>query len=142
MPRVNAPAEEAGVATVVPPRGNERVLVVEDDRRVRTSVLTQLRSLGYTVTEASGAPAALERLGGGETFDLMLTDVIMPGMDGSGLAKITAERWPGMKVLFMSGYSENAARNHERVAPDAHVLSKPFRKIDLAMRVREVLDGG
>jgi CheY-like chemotaxis protein len=100
-----------------------------------------LRSLGYVAAEAAGPLAALARLGSGETFDLMLTDVIMPGMDGPQLADAVAERVPDLKVIFMSGYSENAARNHDRVAPGANVLSKPFRKIDLASRVRQVLDG-
>ncbi len=140
MPRSNAPAEQTGAAAAVPPRGSERILVVEDDLQVRTAVIAQLRSLGYSVTEAAGAQPALELLGNGAGFDLILTDVIMPGMDGPQLAQSVSTHWPDLKIIFMSGYSQNAARNHDRVAPDAHLLSKPFRKIDLATRVREVLD--
>jgi YesN/AraC family two-component response regulator len=70
----------------------------------------------------------------------MLTDVIMPGMGGPELAGAAAERRPGLKVIFMSGYSENAAKNHGRLDPGAHILSKPFRKIDLAKRIRQIID--
>ncbi|HTR84399.1 MAG TPA: MASE4 domain-containing protein [Reyranella sp.] len=141
LPRCDAPVEAAARETPVLPRGEERILLVEDDGQVRSAVLSQLRSLGYQVTEAHGGPTALKLLEGGATFDLMLTDVIMPGLDGSELAKIAAQRWPGLRVLFMSGYSENAAVNHGRVASGAHILSKPFRKIDLAVKIRELLDG-
>ena len=141
MPRTDAAAGEAALPAPVPPRGDERILMVEDDDQVRTAILGQLRSLGYTVREAASAQQAIERLESGERFDLMLTDVIMPGIDGPSLVKKVGERWPGLKVVFMSGYSENAARNHGKVAADAHVLSKPFRKIDLALRVREALGG-
>jgi DNA-binding response OmpR family regulator len=65
----------------------------------------------------------------------------MPGIGGAQLAEEIVRGWPAVRVLFMSGYSENAAVIHGRVAPGARVLSKPFRKIDLANRVREVLDG-
>jgi PAS domain S-box-containing protein len=140
MPRSSAPVEEAGAVAAAPPRGSERILVVEDDRQVRAAVVAQLLSLGYEVTEAAGAQPALECLEGGAAFDLILTDVIMPGMDGPQFARSVSTLWPGLNILFMSGYSQNAARNHDRVAANAHVLSKPFRKIDLATRVREVID--
>jgi CheY-like chemotaxis protein len=71
---------------------------------------------------------------------MLLTDVVMPGIGGPQLAEEIVRGWPALKVLFMSGYSESAAIMHGRVAPGARVLSKPFRKIDLANRVREVLD--
>ena len=140
MPRSDGPTSADRPAATAMPRGTERILLVEDDGQVRSSVLAQLRSLGYAATEVAGPQAALERLSGTESFDLMLTDVIMPGMDGPTLAAKVAEQLPGLKVIFMSGYSENAARSHDLVAPKSHVLSKPFRKIDLALRLREVLD--
>ena len=140
MPRTDAPTQEVAPAIQALPRGTERILLVEDDDQVRTSVLGQLRSLGYSVKEAAGAQPALDLLEGGETFDLMLTDVIMPGVDGPSLAKIVGGKWPGLKVIFMSGYSENAARSHNRVAADARILSKPFRKVDLALRVRQAFE--
>ena len=108
---------------------------------MRNAVLAQLRSLGYAVTEVAGSEAALDCLDAGATFDLVLTDVVMPGLGGPELAAAIMRRGPAIKVVFMSGYSENAAINHGRVAAGARILSKPFRKLDLAQRVREVLDG-
>ena len=122
------------------PRGTERILLVEDQEDVRASVRRQLRSLGYFVTEAANGALALDCLECGGTFDLLLTDVIMPGLDGAALAERVRARWPRMKVLFMSGYSENAARLQSFVAPNKRILSKPFRKFDLACRVRKELD--
>jgi PAS domain S-box-containing protein len=141
MPRTDAPTQDVTPAAQALPRGTERILLVEDDDQVRMSVLGQLRSLGYSVKEVAGAQPALDLLGSGETFDLMLTDVIMPGVDGPSLAKIVGGKWPDLKVIFMSGYSENAARSHNRVAADARILSKPFRKVDLALRVRQAFEG-
>ena len=71
----------------------------------------------------------------------MLTDVIMPGLDGSQLEKVASGRWPGMKVIFMSGYSEYTAINCGCVDPDAWVLSKPFSKVELAKRARDARRG-
>jgi PAS domain S-box-containing protein len=139
LPRIDTQAEESVAVQPELPRGSERLLLVEDDDQVRTAVVAQLRSLGYAVSQAAGAQAALDILESGERFDLMLTDVIMPGIDGPTLANMVGHKWPALRVAFMSGYSENAARNHGRVAADAHILSKPFRKVDLAMRVREAL---
>jgi len=141
MPRADMLAEAGGRAAVVLPRGNERILLVEDDLQVRSAVLAQLLGLGYAVTEAAGGLAALELLEAGAAFDLLLTDVVMPGIGGPELAARIAQRWPAMRVVFMSGYSENAALSHGRIAPGARLLSKPFRKIDIASRVREALDG-
>ena len=140
MPRSDEPLEDASRAVVVLPRGSERILLVEDDEQVRAAVLTQLRGLGYTVTEAAGGQDGLRHLEGGEPFDLMMTDIVMPGLDGPALAERAAALRPALRIIFMSGYSENAAINHGRVAPDARILSKPFRKIDLARRIRSALD--
>jgi PAS domain S-box-containing protein len=142
LPRSDAPADGDKRAATDMPRGCERVLLVEDDPQVRGAVLAQLRSLGYAVTEVGSGQAAIDTLTSGAAFDLMLTDVVMPGIGGPQLAEQIMRDWPALKVLFMSGYSENAAIIHGRVAPGARVLSKPFRKIDLANRVRGVLDGG
>ncbi len=141
LPRCDAPAVEhdARAAPAIQ-HGSERILVVEDDAQVRAAVLEQVRGLGYAVTEAAGGQAALDILEAGNTFDLMLTDVVMPGVDGPQLARSAAERWPAMKVVFMSGYSENAAISHGLITADARLLSKPFRKIDLAKGLRDALD--
>ena len=142
LPRAEASAVGADRTVVASPRGTERILLVEDSEQVRKSVLMQLRSLGYAVTEAPDGHAALAILDAGAEFDLMLTDVVMPGMDGPQAAALAHARRPEMKVIFMSGYSELAAINHGRIAPDANILSKPFRKVDLAQRLRETLDRG
>jgi PAS domain S-box-containing protein len=141
MPRSDAPAEDETESVVSAiPRGTERVLLVEDDAQVRRAVLAQLNSLRYAVAEAPGGQAALDLLARGEAFDLLLSDVVMPGFDGPQVAKLAAGSAPAMKVLFMSGYSENATINHGQIDPAVRVLSKPFRRIDLARRVREALD--
>jgi PAS domain S-box-containing protein len=127
-----------------PPRGNERVLVVEDDTQVRASVVRQLQGLGYSITEADNGEAALVAFADAPVpFDLILTDVVMPGkLSGKALADEISRRWPGTKVLFMSGYTENAIVHHGRIDPGVRLLSKPFRKIDLARALREVLEAG
>ncbi len=141
LPRSDAPAEGEAVNTAPAlPRGSERILLVEDDQQVLGAVSAQLRSLGYAVTETGGGQDALDRLEQGESFDLILTDLVMPGIDGPQLAKIVAERWSRMKVVFISGYSEHAAIRHSRIAANARIVSKPFRKIDLARQIREALD--
>jgi CheY-like chemotaxis protein len=140
LPRSAAPVDADRPAAIDMPRGQERVLLVEDDPQVRGAVLAQLRNLGYAVTDMAGGQAAIDMLKSGAAFDMLLTDVVMPGIGGPQLAEEIVRTWPALKVLFMSGYSESAAIMHGRVAPGARVLSKPFRKIDLANRVREVLD--
>ena len=75
-------------------------------------------------------------------FDLLLSDLVMPGpVSGKGLATEMARRWPKTKVVFMSGYTEDAAIHHRRLDAGMQLLSKPFRKIDLARTVRQALDG-
>jgi PAS domain S-box-containing protein len=144
LPRFDAKKEDAMAAPSAPlPRGNERILVVEDDAQVRAEVVRQLRSLGYSVGEA---PGALEGLAAFEVaspqYDLLLTDVIMPGpMNGKSLADEVARRWADTKLVFMSGYAENAIVHHGRVDEGSLLLSKPFRKSDLAQMIRRALDG-
>jgi signal transduction histidine kinase/ActR/RegA family two-component response regulator len=133
----SGPAPSANLAS-----GSERILVVEDDPMVREHVARQLRSLGYHVTEAADGPQALHRLREGERFDLLFTDVVMPGgMNGRELAVAATAVCQDLKVLFTSGYSENAIVHHGRLDPGVQLLSKPYRKRDLADRVRKVLDG-
>ncbi len=91
------------------PRGDKHILVVEDDPRVRSGVLEQLRSLGYEATGAGDGTAGLAAFEAAPSpFDLLLTDVIVPGpMNGKTLADEVRRRWPDTKLVFMSGYSEN-----------------------------------
>jgi CheY-like chemotaxis protein len=124
------------------PSGTEAILVVEDDELVRAHVEGQLRGLGYAVLAVPEGASALKVLAEGHHADLLFTDVIMPGgLNGRDLAAQARQLRPGLKVLFMSGYAENALTHHGRLEPGVHLLNKPFRRLELAMKVREVLDG-
>jgi PAS domain S-box-containing protein len=121
--------------------GHETILVVEDDKLVRDYVLTQLHSLGYVTLDAANAAEALAIVGAGNSFDLLFTDVIMPGaMNGRQLANEVQRIKPDLKVLFTSGYTENAIIHHGRLDPGVLLLAKPYRKSDLDGMVRKALD--
>ena len=125
-----------------PPGGSERILVVEDEDAVRSIVGEQLRGLGYDVQLAADAEQALVLLRA-YRFDLMLTDVVMPGrLNGKGLADVVERSWPGTRVVFMSGYSENVLLNDGRLDSDVMLLAKPHQKADLARIIRSALSGG
>jgi PAS domain S-box-containing protein len=135
----------AGVAGATPTgerqyRGDECVLVVEDDHGVRDFAVSVLREFGYHVLEAANGEAALELLAATAGIDLLFTDVVMPGkLTGADLAKAALERRPGLRLLFTSGYT---TRLVEKEWPENTVdlLRKPYRSVDLAARVRAVLD--
>ena len=121
--------------------GNEAILVVEDDALVRSSVIAQLRSLGYRTREAVNATEALKLVDAGESFDLLFSDIIMPGgMNGQELAAQVASRYPAIRVLLTSGQTDDAAIRRGLLHTGAWLLSKPYRKADLARKIREVLD--
>jgi PAS domain S-box-containing protein len=121
--------------------GHETILVVEDDRLVREYVLTQLHSLGYVTMAAANAAEALALVGENEKFDLLFTDVIMPGaMNGRQLADAILNVRPDLKVLFTSGYTENAIIHHGRLDQGVLLLAKPYRKSDLAKMIRKALE--
>jgi signal transduction histidine kinase len=135
--REEAPAERE-VLGAVP---GERVLVVEDDEEVRVYVADLLRGLRYQVLEAADAPSALAQLDKGKgRIDLLLTDVVLPGMNGRRLANEVVARANGIKVLFMTGYSRNAIVHHGRLDPRVEMIQKPFTEAALAARIRELLD--
>ncbi|WMT76761.1 PAS domain S-box protein [Bradyrhizobium sp. Ash2021] len=120
--------------------GNETILVVEDDPLVRAYVTTQLQSLGYATLSAGNGAEALAIAAGGAPFDLLFTDVIMPGgMNGRQLAAEMMRRRPALKVLFTSGYTENAIIHHGRLDRGVLLLAKPYRKLDLARMLRIAL---
>ena len=122
------------------PRGTETILVVEDDRLVQDFVVTQLRSLGYKTMVASNAAEALAKIEAGQIFDLLFTDVIMPGgVNGNQLADEVIRRRPGTKVLYTSGYTDNAMIEHGPLGKSALLLTKPYRKSELAQTVRLAL---
>jgi PAS domain S-box-containing protein len=126
---------------VTRPVARESVLVVEDDDAVRAYTAEILRDLGYSVTEAASAKAALAILETARPFDLLLTDVVMPGdMNGRELADEAVRLRDGLRVLFMTGYSRDAIIRDGRVDPRVHVIGKPFSFDDLAAKVRERLD--
>ncbi|WP_316173312.1 MULTISPECIES: PAS domain S-box protein [unclassified Bradyrhizobium] len=120
--------------------GQETILVVEDDRLVRGYVLAQLHALGYATLEAANAAEALAITNAGEPFDLLFTDIIMPGtMNGRQLASEIQRIRPTQRVLFTSGYTENAVVHHGRLDEGILLLPKPYRKSELAKMIRKAL---
>ncbi len=125
----------------IPVANNETILVVEDDEDVRFIIVTILRSLGYTVLEAETGKQALVTLNATKGIALIVTDVVLAGdMNGKRVADAAKAMQPGIKVLFMSGYTENAIVHHGRLDAGVHFVQKPFRKQDLAVKVRAALD--
>jgi PAS domain S-box-containing protein len=121
--------------------GHESILVVEDDALVRNYVVAQLGSLGYRTVTARDATEALAVVDSSVELDLLFTDVIMPGaMNGRQLADEAVRRRPSLKVLFTSGYTENAIVHHGRLDPGVLLLAKPYRKTDLARMVRKAFE--
>jgi signal transduction histidine kinase len=142
LPRAEAAAVEAAAASADERGGSETVLLAEDDEMVRTHVTRMLRDLGYSVIVASSGPEALGIVESGVAFDVLLTDVIMPGgMNGRELADAAAAHRPNLKVLFMSGYAESAIVHHGRLDPGVQLLHKPYRRRELASKLRRVIDG-
>lgn len=122
--------------------GNETILCVEDDASVRSFVLTQLQSLGYKTIAAANAAEALALVESGEPFDLLFTDIVMPGkMNGRQLAEAVALLRPTLKVLFTSGFTENDdVINHSPMNSDVLLLPKPYRRADLNRMIRLALE--
>jgi PAS domain S-box-containing protein len=131
------PIETASAPTVV--GGRETILVVEDDKLVREYVLTQLHSLGYVTLDAANAAEAMAIVNAAHEFDLLFTDVIMPGLNGRQLADEMLKVRPALKVLFTSGYTENAIIHHGRLDEGVLLLAKPYRKSDMAIMIRKAL---
>lgn len=122
--------------------GSETILVVEDDAAVRISVVDMLKGLGYAVLSAYDAESALAMLEGGIKPDLLFTDVVMPGkLRSPELARHARHLVPGIAVLFTSGYTQNAIVHAGRLDEGVELLSKPYRRADLARKVRQILDG-
>ncbi|UZE47750.1 ATP-binding protein [Rhodopseudomonas sp. P2A-2r] len=139
LPCASTESQAAEIAAPIE-GGSETILVVEDDPLVSGFVVTQLHSLGYRTLMASSGTAALAQVDGGAAFDLLFTDVIMPGgMNGRQLADAVTQRRPHMKVLYTSGYTENAIVHHGRLDADVLLLPKPYRKSELARMVRLAL---
>ncbi|WOH85286.1 ATP-binding protein [Bradyrhizobium sp. BEA-2-5] len=120
--------------------GNESILVVEDDPLVRNYVSAQLEQLGYRTMVTANGPEALAAVDKGFVCDVLFTDVIMSGgMNGRQVADAVIAKLPSVRVLFTSGYTEDAIIHHGRLDPDVTLLPKPYRKSDLARMIRQVL---
>jgi PAS domain S-box-containing protein len=122
-------------------RRDETILVVEDDDDVRLYTVESLRELGYRVLEAHDGPSALRLMERQEApIDLLLTDVVMPAMNGRELADLASQRQPKLRVLFTTGYARNAAFHAGRLDPGVDLLPKPFTFAALGAKVRSALD--
>jgi len=121
--------------------GEETILVVEDDGLVREHVVTQLKGLGYRVFQASAGAEALEILRQVPEISLLFTDVVIPGgMGGRAVADAARQLRPEIQVLFTSGYTENSIVHNGKLDPGVELLSKPYRREQLALKLRKVLD--
>jgi CheY-like chemotaxis protein len=120
--------------------GSEIVLLVDDEPLVRLIASEQLEELGYKVLEAPDAASALKVLDETARIDLLVTDVGLPGgMNGRQLADAARAQRPGLKILFVTGYAENAVLNHGELEPGMHILTKPYQMEALAGRIRELI---
>ncbi len=120
--------------------GSETILIVEDDDLVRITVQGQLRALGYRVLTASNGPRALDNFRTDAKIDLLLTDMVMPGgLNGKQLADAARLISPRVKVLFTSGYTADAIVHQGRLDRGVHLLSKPYRHVELARMTRVAL---
>ncbi len=123
-------------------RGKGRILVVEDDAQVREIATGILRNQGYEVVEAGDHTEASKILSGGPPVDLLFTDVVLPGgMNGVEIAKLAKRMHPQIKILYTSGYTENAAMNADGFDPKSDLVNKPYRRNELLEKVRLVLGG-
>jgi CheY-like chemotaxis protein len=142
LPTVQQPAaalSEGG--RVLPKVGSETILLVEDEESVRDLATLVLRECGYTVMTAPEGLAALQLMATcREQIDLLVTDVVMPQMGGRKLAETLLAEHPELKVLFMSGYTDDAVVRHGVLQANANFLQKPFTPNSLADKVRAVLD--
>ncbi len=141
LPEVSVPLEGADGPPAGPIRGSEVVLIVEDDKVLLEVMTRMLSSAGYTALSASSGSLALELLAANKArVDLLLADVVMPGMAGPELAAEVTRRWPTVKVLFTSGYVGDRI-SPETLGPNAHFIAKPFTGTALTHKIRETLDG-
>jgi PAS domain S-box-containing protein len=140
LPPARGSVETATTTATPIAGGHETILVVEDDSMVRNFVIVQLQGLGYRTIAAPDSRAAMISVENGEPFDLLFTDVIMPGgMTGRQLADEVKKSRPGIKVLYTSGYTDNAIVHHGRLDEGVWLLTKPYRKSQLAEMVRQAL---
>ena len=146
FPRSIADADARPRADAAPcaPKGTgETVLVVEDNPALLRVAQTMLASLGYHVLTAADGQGALALLDGSPQIDLLFTDLVLPrGMNGAVLARQATDRHPDLKVLYTSGYADDAGPHNDNAVRTARLVPKPYRKALLAQHVRQALDGG
>ena len=141
LPRSSLPLADMSRAGTALPRGcGETILAVEDDDLVRAHVAAELTALGYEVLTAHSGVDALQVLRSDAKIDLLFSDVVMPGgISGPQLAEQALRLRPGLRVLYTSGYTENTVIHQGRVDPGVQLLNKPYRRQDLAVKLRAVL---
>ncbi len=141
LPRASASMPDVVVEAAVPPksRNGETVLLVEDEPAVRRAVQRTIERLGYRVLPASDGEDALRIAESLSEIDLLLSDVVMPGIDGPELASRLRARWPSLRVLFLTGYSSNRLARSDAVGPGDRVLQKPYQLAELASAMRGML---
>ena len=141
IPKDIKAAAEAVKKSITNLHGDENILLVEDNEQVRTLVLTVLQEYGYQVIEASSGEDALNVMDSHDgQLDLLLTDVVMPGLNGRELYEIVVKRHPDIKVLFMSGYTDNVIAHRGVLNEGIVFLQKPFTAQGLALKVRQALE--
>ena len=141
LPRASREAEPAAPVSTAMPKGDETILVVEDEPEVRAVVMHHVGGMGYQLLEAADATAALSILATPQTIHLLFTDVVLPGgMSGRELAEEARRIRPGLKVLFTSGYTSDAIVHHGRLDDGVDFLAKPYKRAELAQKLREVLE--
>lgn len=144
LPRHIGEVEEDGAREIsVRPRAEsgETVLVVDDEPTVRTLITDTLSELGYTAIEAADALSGMKVLKSNVRLDLLITDIGLPGgMNGRQMADNAREHRPHLKVLFITGYAENAAIGNGHLQPGMQVLSKPFAMDKLAFRIKSIIE--
>jgi CheY-like chemotaxis protein len=141
-PREIEPETSSGAWSLHRPRRSASILIIEDDELLRPVIARMLRRNGYTVLEAGSGTDAEERaLAHGLPVDLLLVDVGLPGLSGPEVVERLRQRWPAVKVLFMSGFG-HAALAERGLAPGPHLMEKPFSPVALLERVEAILAPG
>jgi CheY-like chemotaxis protein len=140
LPRVEQKAATVQPAVELPAlTGDETILLVEDSDSLRELFRSSLETLGYSVLEAANADHARQVAGSADGIDLLLTDLIMPGMSGRELADSLRQIRPDLKVLYMSGYAQETLKQPDVTGPGIHFLQKPFSTVELGRKIRQAL---